>query len=126
LVASYIRQNQTAKSKNLKEVSVEALRLLMEYTWPGNVRELQNVIEFAAIRCKGSIIQVDDLPPEVTAGPATYRTGFPDKSPLDEKERLVDALKKANGNRALAARKMGISRITLYRRMAKYGLFPSK
>jgi len=124
LAASFLAQFSTASGKPVKELSMEALRLLSEYDWPGNVRELKSAIEYAVIGCQSSVVQEDDLPPEihptldggdeVSNGPVT-----------DEKTSLQQALDRAGGNRAKAARLLGISRATFYRRLADLNI-PSR
>ena len=101
---------------NVPNVERDALSAMMAYRWPGNVRELRNAVEFALIRCKGEELRVIDLPPEINAAPtggagsATYDTD-------SEKDRIINALKASKGRRADAAKLLGISRATLYRRM---------
>ena len=100
-------------------ISGEAMHILTECAWPGNVRELKNAIEFAAIRCAGDVIQPDELPPEILAACSPPAAKL---SPEEEKVRLLDALERASGNRAKAARLLGISRATFYRRSRELGL----
>jgi PAS domain S-box-containing protein len=114
LAAAFLAQFATTSGKPVKELGLDALRLLAEYDWPGNVRELKSAVEFAAIRCKGSVLQEDDLPPEINP-PLELDSG---SSGVDEKTRFLEALERARGNRALAARLLGISRATFYRRLA--------
>lgn len=114
LTASFLAQFSAASGKRVTEVSQDALRLLMDYDWPGNVRELRSAIEFTLIHCAGTVIQADDLPPEIF--PAAEAIAA---DPLqDERSRFLQALERSRGNRALAARFLGISRATLYRRLA--------
>jgi DNA-binding NtrC family response regulator len=103
-------------------ISEEALRALVRYPWPGNVREVKNVVEFAAIRCANEIIQRADLPPEIIAAPEPAGSPLEKLSPEEEKARLLDALSRANRNRTEAARILGISRATLYRRLGELGI----
>ena len=98
--------------------------VMRSYPWPGNVRELKNSIEFAAIRCPGQTIQVSDLPPEVLAV-GQDANDLP-VSTEEEKARLREALEKAEGNRSEAARLLGISRATFYRRLSQFGLGPAE
>lgn len=116
LVEVFLSHCRTTIGKPVQNVSPSAMRRLLHYHWPGNVRELQSAIEFAVIRCRGAVIHADDLPPEV-------ETPFPGIPPgtasaLDDSQRLIAALQQANGNRTLAARLLGISRATLYRRLS--------
>jgi len=116
LVEAVLRDARAATGKAIDQVSAEAMRVLMEYEWPGNVRELKNAIEFAVIRCRGSIVELADLPPEVIMPEVRLpvRNGY---DPRAEKERILDALKRTGGRREEAAKLLGISRATLYRRM---------
>jgi sigma-54 dependent transcriptional regulator, acetoin dehydrogenase operon transcriptional activator AcoR len=118
LVGALLRQCVATTGKPVHEVSNEVMRSLLAYTWPGNVRELRSAIEFAVIRCKGAVIEASDLPPELTAvrkAPARVETRGADTG--NESDRVRAALATAQGNRAHAARILGISRATLYRRM---------
>jgi sigma-54 dependent transcriptional regulator, acetoin dehydrogenase operon transcriptional activator AcoR len=120
LAASFLAQFSAAGGKPVSEISQEAMRLLVDYDWPGNVRELRSAIEFTVIHCAGAVIQADDLPPEIYQ-PVDVIAGDP---LLDEKSRFLQALERSRGNRALAARFLGISRATLYRRLADLKINP--
>ena len=109
----------------MTEVSDDALRLLTGYPWPGNVRELRSAIEFAVIRCRGTVVLGDDLPPEIFE-PANLASALSTDLLNDEKARLVDALGRSRGNRARAARLLGISRATLYRRLSDLKINPEE
>ena len=117
LASSFLAQFSAASGKRVTDVSHDALRLLAGYQWPGNVRELRSAVEFAMIRCEGAVIQPDDLPPEILQ-PADFESVIPGDPLVDEKARFLQALERSRGNRALAARLLGISRATLYRRLA--------
>jgi len=118
LVATFLSQFRAATGKRIEEVSNEAMGLLLEHPWPGNVRELRSAVEFAVIRCRGAVVQAEDLPPEVAGEPA----GLPLRAEGDDRSRVVAALKAVAGNRTAAARLLGISRATMYRRMAELGI----
>jgi len=119
LVAWFLGQARTATGKVVHDVSNEVMEILMEHTWPGNVRELKSAIESAVIRCKGSIVQRSDL--SLEASTRSYRQSFTDDV-QEARQRVLDALARANGNRAAAARMLGVSRTTLYRRLKALGL----
>jgi PAS domain S-box-containing protein len=125
LATSFFAQFATADDKPVKELSLDALRLLSEYDWPGNVRELKSAIEYAVIGCNSSVIQEDDLPPEVHPSLDSLNEISSD-SGADEEARLQQALDRAGGNRAQAARLLGISRATFYRRLADLKISPGK
>ncbi|NIP98077.1 MAG: hypothetical protein GWO24_33495 [Akkermansiaceae bacterium] len=95
----------------------------MEYDWPGNVRELKSAVDFATLHCKGSIIVAEDLPPEVRhSEPARPAAA---EEPQDERQRILNALEQAEGSRTRAARLLGMSRATFYRRLEKLKIKPS-
>ena len=123
LAASFLAQSATASSTPVKELSLEALRLLSEYDWPGNVRELKSAIEFAVIGCTSGVVQEEDLPPEVHPS-LEGLDAISSASTTDEKTRLEQALVRAGGNRAKAARLLGVSRATFYRRLADLNIPP--
>ena len=125
LAASFLAQFSVAGGKQVTEMSHEVVRLLMDYDWPGNVRELRSAIEFAVIRCRGSAIQPNDLPPEIIE-PADLASSIPGDPLSDEKARFLEALNRSRGNRALAARLLGISRATLYRRLVDFNINPAE
>jgi len=125
LTASFLAQFSAASGKRMTEVSRDALRLLAAHPWPGNVRELRSAIEFAMIRCRGAVIQPDDLPPEILR-PEDFVSVIPGDPLIDEKARFLEALDRSHGNRALAARLLGISRATLYRRLADLKINPAE
>jgi DNA-binding NtrC family response regulator len=123
LVASFLGQSRAATGKPVKDVSREAIRILLQYDWPGNVRELKSAIDFATLQCKGSMISAEDLPSEILY--SQYPRALAAVTPhQDEKQRVLAALETAKGNRTVAARQLGISRATLYRRLASLDISP--
>ncbi|MBN1576362.1 MAG: sigma 54-interacting transcriptional regulator [Chitinispirillaceae bacterium] len=99
--------------------SDDTLSVLMNYAWPGNVRQLQNAIQFALIKCRSATILPEHLPPEILA--ATYvpvgiqhTPGRVGRRPKLTNEIVERALEKAGGNKAKAARLLGVGRATLY------------
>jgi PAS domain S-box-containing protein len=120
LARFFLGQSRATSGKAVESISTDALNVLMGYRWPGNVRELKNAIEFAAIRCRQTVIQPEDLPPELHEyAPLADQGSQPEWQHQTEQERLEAALKHARGNRSLAARMLGISRATLYRKLAQ-------
>ena len=125
LVSRFLGDFRAITGKPVQEVSTKTLGRLMEYAWPGNVRELKSAIEFALIHCHGSVIRLEDLPPELKETPLAAGVPSPQSADLinlDEKDRLLAALRRTGGNRTLAARMLGIGRATLYRRMSSLNL----
>ncbi len=111
--------------------SPQALERLVAYNWPGNVRELQNEVERAAVLSPGDEIRVEDLSEEVTSDspmsgaasdPETDDIALPDNLEELERGHLVRILAKCNGNKSEAARRLGISREGLRKKLARYGV----
>jgi DNA-binding NtrC family response regulator len=119
LARAFLADHRASTGKPVDAISDEAMTLLMDYRWPGNVRELRNALEYAVIRCRGSIIQPEDLPPELIELPSGPG---PSGEYVDETDRVVAALRRARGNRTTAAALLGISRATLYRRLRELGV----
>jgi len=125
LTQSFLDQLCATTGKAIEEISPDALRLLMSHAWPGNVRELKSAIEFAVISCRGNEIVPADLPPEImrphdVPSPSTWIS----LSDRDEKSRLLAALSDAKGNRTEAAKRLGVSRATFYRRLIELNIQP--
>lgn len=119
---SFIDKAKSTTGKTVKTVSGVAMDCLLNYEWPGNVRELQNAVEAAMIRCKGSVLNKEDFPPEISrvgSRPSIRRDVAKTGTDL---EGLREALEVTHGNHAAAARLLGIGRSTLYRRLKKFGL----
>jgi PAS domain S-box-containing protein len=122
LASAFLGQHCAATGKSIDEISSEAMRLLLEHPWPGNVRELRSAVEFAVIGCTGKVIEADDLPDEIVMGSAPLLR-LP-QEPNDDRRRVLLAIDHARGNRALAARLLGVSRATFYRRLSELGIPP--
>ncbi len=108
--------------KEIKKISTSAIKKLQAHAWPGNVRELQHSLERAIIMSDSTTLQPDDfllsarLPKNNKIGLGTYN--------LDKVERIIieKVLKKSGGNISTAAKELGLTRTSLYRRMEKYNL----
>ena len=125
--------------KTIGGLSDQARQLLLQHRWPGNVRELEHVIERACVLCPGPTISTDHLPLDLTSLPRpAERPVFADSGPtqpvyaepapvapattLSRADRIVAALRTAGGNKAKAARLLGIDRTTLYRKIKELRL----
>lgn len=119
LVSYFITRFNDKLAKAVVGVSTDVMAVFRSYRWPGNVRELEHALEHACILCKTSIITVDDLPHDLLANvPPTTPSRKPHAPAADIKLSLADALAAADGNKARAARLLGISRMTLYRQLS--------
>lgn len=121
LVKHFLGQLRAATGKPVEDVGHEALRLLLAHDWPGNVRELKSALEFAVIHCRRNTVQAEDLPPEVVQGPPLPRIDLATGT-SGEKSRIIAALHQCSGSRARAARLLGISRATFYRKISQHDL----
>jgi PAS domain S-box-containing protein len=117
------RLNRTYR-KNVRGVDPKVMTLLQQYSWPGNIRELERVLEHAFVFVKGAIISREHLPElrSPLSRVAAPRASFEEEPPASEILSIQKALKKARGKREVAARLLGISRSSLWRKMKNYGL----
>jgi DNA-binding NtrC family response regulator len=126
LAQSFLREFAKENGKPVNEFTVDALECLMNYSWPGNVRELRTAIEHAVVLSRGERISRRDLPPSVSNGGASGETRFLQGKDLTvreaEKQLIVRALKETDGNRTLAAKKIGMSRRTFHRKLHAHHL----
>jgi PAS domain S-box-containing protein len=113
LIDHFLAEAAERYNKKPPRVSTKAMALLLDYRWPGNIRELQNAIQFSFVRCNGKVISADDLPLELREMDAVCARRGPSKK-LDVKS-VRAALEKTGGNKAKAARMLGVGRATLYR-----------
>jgi PAS domain S-box-containing protein len=123
LVAWFLSQARASYQARVADVSRAAMDLLLAHNWPGNVRELKGVIDSVAVSATGSVIEVSDLPVEFLK--RTPAAPEPALDPRDN-EHVRQALARTRGNRAAAARLLGISRPTLYRRLRELGVDTSE
>jgi DNA-binding NtrC family response regulator len=135
-LATFLLARVGARQGRALRFSPDVLRLLLENSWPGNVRELENALEYAVAVCKGQTILSEDLPGEVggaspAATPATASHPTPPRRPTSGSRAEADAIDSAGIRGALeachwrrheAARILGVSRTTLWRRMRELGL----
>ncbi len=119
LIDRFLVQMRSTIGKSISTVADEACGLLMAYAWPGNIRELRNAIEFAVIRCRTGRIECSDLPPEITEG-SDIGGGERSGEVRDERAEMERALEQTHGNRSRAAKILGWSRATFYRRLAEF------
>jgi DNA-binding NtrC family response regulator len=106
-------------------LSAEAIQRVTRYAWPGNIRELRNVIERAALLCGDEQeVRPAHLPPEIAAPGLPAGTASDLELSLEEIERrhIARVLEHCAGNRSRAARTLGISRATLYEKLARYNI----
>lgn len=123
LVDHFLSKAPMVQGQRPVRMAQEAMNLLMDYSWPGNVRELQNAVQFAIVRCKGKVIRTDDLPLELKE----VLCEKPKRGPVRklDAEMVKTALTQTAGNKARAAKVLGVGRATLYRFLSDHPLDPS-
>ncbi len=129
LAQSFLREFAKENDKVVKEFTPETMDTLMNYNWPGNVRELRTAMEHSVVFCRGERITLRDLPASVrglggAADPGMRRLLSQGELTVKEAEKqlIQRALKDCGGNRTDAARKLGMSRRTLHRKLHTYQL----
>ncbi|NNL41695.1 MAG: sigma-54-dependent Fis family transcriptional regulator, partial [Desulfobacterales bacterium] len=121
IVQHFITQNNLSSGKNISGTTPAAMIKLINYSWPGNVRELRNVIEYAFILCPDGQIDIQHLPPKINgAGVQVIPSKENNDDLSQERENFLKALIKAGGNQSEAARILGVSRVTIWKRIKKF------
>ena len=129
LLIEYMMKEYSNKlDKNVQDIDLQALEYLCEYSWPGNIRELQNVIEYSVNRCEGKIITLDNLPNRIRNANSNEDQIIESNENIKtldelEKKEIIKALEKYKDykkDKDLAAKALGISRATLYRKIERY------
>ncbi|MBF0544476.1 MAG: sigma 54-interacting transcriptional regulator [Candidatus Riflebacteria bacterium] len=123
LVDYFISRFNLLQGKAIERISERALAALIDAPLQGNIRELENAIEHAFVICDKRIIDLQHLPPQYAAA-ASEKIDMPSNNPFDaaEAEIIRGALKPNNNNRTKAAKDIGISRNTIWRKMKRFGL----
>jgi two-component system response regulator HydG len=116
--------------KQIKGFTPQAMDRMVRYDWPGNIRALMNAVERGVILCPGEYISEEDLPIAVREAAIPPETATLEKQtggmPLEEVEKvtILRTLEGTGGNKSETARKLGITRRTLYKKLRKYGATP--
>ncbi len=134
LIAHFLEKHGARTGRRGRTLSGEALTLMQRHVWPGNVRELENCIERALVLGTEEVIGIEDLPEALRAragaGPAggagAAEAPLPEMRPVAEVERehILRTLRAVGGNKAAAARLLGLDRKTLYRKLSQYRIEP--
>jgi two-component system, NtrC family, response regulator HydG len=119
--------------KELYDICLKAMDVLEAFPWPGNIRQLENAVQQAVLVSSGPELRYEHLPPQIRDHKPTSRepasngksNSLLHSREMNEKNVIERALASTNGSRAKAASALGISRVTLYKKMKKYGLMES-
>jgi two-component system, NtrC family, response regulator HydG len=133
LVRGMVARYSTKFGKRVFGVCPEALRALEAFPWPGNIRQLENVVQQAVLTSSGNELKLHHLSPLVhsriespvapASAPSSFGGTLKQTRESSERANIVRALEKAGHSRTRAAQLLGVSRVTLYKKMKKYGLF---
>ncbi len=130
LVRLFVHRNNTVFGKNINKISKSAEAILANYTYPGNVRELENIVEHAVVLAEGNEITEKELPEFMYRGRPLLSAPQPFQAPSEqimtlaemEKRHIAMALEALDYNYTETAKKLGVSRSTLWRKIKGYGL----
>ncbi|MEF8943237.1 MAG: sigma 54-interacting transcriptional regulator [Desulfohalobiaceae bacterium] len=130
LADSFFSRIKLKKGSAIHGISQETMQMLQNYHWPGNVRELKSAFEYAFVVCQDVVLRTEHFFPAIEeqgfsgyGQEACKENSLGDKE-LREKEELLTTLRQAGWNRTEAARLLGVSRVTVWNRMKKYGIRP--
>ena len=113
----YLKKISFVNNKDIRSISPRAMEIMVNFPWPGNVRRLINALEHSAVTCKGDTIEVSDLP-DYLVHEKIPEVG---ESNLD-RDKIMTALSQCDGNKTLAAKHLGISRVTLWKKLKALGI----
>jgi DNA-binding NtrC family response regulator len=124
LLSHYLAFFNEENGKQIEGYTPEAVEMLSRYNWPGNIRELRNVVERMVVLARGKLLETSDLPANIREKSAEVTLDLDADLTVDEMERqlIIHALEKTNGNRTKAAEQLGISRRPLHRKINEYGI----
>jgi DNA-binding NtrC family response regulator len=142
LAEQFLQSSTAAESQGVTAITPAAIEVMLAYPWPGNIRELRNVIERAVMLADGPVIELGDLPDSVrgrtvthavrpllslpTVPSVTTSAELNGSDGMNDANRILTVLRKHNNNRCRAATELGMSRVSLYKKLHRYGLFVSK
>jgi two-component system response regulator HydG len=124
LAEFFFRKNRLKSGKNILGISNDTMDALVNYWWPGNVRELKGAFEYAFVTCQGTVIKPHHLPLNIIHKKKPLKA---DRNPTLNREdikkiELIETLKRTNGNQSEAARILGVTRVTIWNRMKRFGI----
>jgi two-component system, NtrC family, response regulator HydG len=124
LAQRFLKRFSDQYSKQIRDISPEAVQNLMRYDWPGNIRELESVIERAVLFCRGTEVMPACLPEEFQAQATSVSFVIPPLLPMEqiEREAIMQTLERTSGNIRKSAQILHFPRPTLYRKLKKLGI----
>jgi len=129
LIEKFVNKYSKLSGKEIHGLSPEAMSTLMAYNFPGNIRELENIIEYATVVCKNSLIRIKNLPENLLRAPDSKNNTVTKETSEKvfsietmEKDIILETLRKNNWNRKTTAAQMGIHPSTLWRKIKRLNL----
>jgi two-component system response regulator HydG len=124
LVDHFLTRLRRRSGKTISGLTRETMKIFLDHPWPGNVRELIGALEYAFVVAEAGLIAPSHLPPKLNSQELSPRTPPEDGAGIDsdKKTALIHALQESGGNQSRAAALLGISRVTVWHRMKKYGI----
>lgn len=118
--AFFVKSRVALGKMHVLGIAPETMQRFLRYSWPGNVRELKGALEYALIHCRGESVLLTDLPPELCdVSPVVMASPF---CKPNERQLILEALTQTKGKRAQAAKLVGMSRSTFYRRLTEWNI----
>ena len=129
LIEHYMELNRFKTGKSIDGIRVDAMDTLMTYPWPGNIREVINTIEYAFVVCREAYVDMRHLPETIKNWKLQSALVCDSEGCQEQCDRILEAIKRAGGKKADAARLLGITRQALWKKIKKLGInadFPAK
>jgi DNA-binding NtrC family response regulator len=117
IVQHLIQRNNLKTGKNIIGATPEAIDKITAYAWPGNVRELRNAIDCASAQCSSKCIGIEDMPASIGRSDEIM-----DNVDREKRVELIRTLRQTGGNRSETARILGVSRVTIWKQINKFGI----
>ena len=125
LLANHFLAKYTRPERVVPRLSLEAAQRLMSYEYPGNIRELENIVQRILIHCEGEVVEPQHLVADLGHTNAVVVRGNRNDWPTlneHEKQYILEVLDEVEGNKSSAAKILGIDRVSLWRKIKRYGL----
>ncbi len=122
LIEYFLEMLNVETGKNVRGVTSDTMEILMDYSWPGNVKELENTIQHAYLLTKGEVVERDSLPSRILNEVLTEQDEGVTSFEENEKRFLMKTLQECNWNKLQLAKRLNVSRSTLYAKFKKYNL----
>jgi two-component system, NtrC family, response regulator HydG len=122
LAQKFVEVSTEKSGKKVKGFTPEAMGALSNYRWPGNVRELRNTVEYALVLCSKKSIGKEHLPPKILGSGSESSSRTRGVESNSERDEIIRVLRKTGGNQSKAAEQLGISRVTVWKKIKKYNI----